>query len=222
MPLSTIRSTAGFTQAVYDGIKSAAAAGQFTNFNFSSCGNSGTSLKPALLSVAGGIGLKLAAATGPAAPFVAVGAGLLQLFGALFGAHAGKVAKEQQVECAAVPAANDALQAIDQAVQNGTITPASAISGLQNLLAQFTQQVSSIVQMSSSQCNAGCVWTKTLQAIVAEKISQYQDLQTQQQAQQQANPVSSALAPIASAITTAGLPSWVLPAAIGFVIYKLV
>jgi len=212
MPQSSISGKAGFTQAVYNGIVAAAQAGNFTNFNPSGC----TGVKPSgatiALTTGGSLALSIAPFTGPAAPFVAVGAGLAELFGAIFAGHSAAVAKERQVECAAVPAASDSLTAIDQAVQAGTITPQQASTGLDNLLSQFTQQVSSITKMDSSQCNAACVWIKTLTAIVAEKKSQYADL---------AAAASSSSGSLLPSFGTAGASSW-LPWAVGaFILYEV-
>jgi hypothetical protein len=213
MPQSTISSKAGFTQGEFNAISAAAAAGQFTNFNPAGCsGQSQKSVGPAIVSTAGGFALKFAGATGPAAPFVAAAGAALEVagavWGAIFGAHAAAVAKEQQVECAAVPAANDSLLAINQAVQNGTLTPAEGIQALQTLQSQFNSTIASIVKNSASQCNAGCVWMKTMQAIVAELSSQYQDMENAAAAAP-ASPVSA----VSSAVAAAGLPSWLLPAA---------
>jgi hypothetical protein len=200
MPLSTIRNTPGFQQSVYNYLVSSAQTGQMTAPLPTSCagGTSNVSFKPAILSVAGGVALKLAPATGPAAPFVALGGALAGLFGAIFGKHAAAVAKEQQVICASVPAANDSLLAIDQAVQNGTITPQTGQAALTQLVSEFSQNVASIIKMSPSQCNAACVWTKMLKAIVAEKQSQYQDLIAQQAAQAAAAAAQQAAATAAA------------------------
>ena len=233
MPTSTIRNTPGFQQGVYDGIVAAAQAGQFTNFNPSGCPTSSkVSLKPVITSVASGLLLKAASMTAaipPLAISLAVAGAITGIFSALFGAHAAAVAKEQQVECAAVPAANDSLTAIDQAVQGGVMTPAQGISAMQSLLSEFQQQISSIVKDSPSQCNAGCVWTKTLKAIVAEKISQYQDMQTAAAASPSGSASGSAgtgstanvITQLTTAAASAGLPSWVLPAAGLLLAWKL-
>jgi len=181
MPTNTVRSTAGFTQAVYNEIVQSAAAGQVVATNPSTCQGS-ASLKPAILSVGSGIALKLAPLAGPAAPLVALGAAAAGLFAVIFGSHAAKVAKENQVLCASVPAANDSLLAIDQAVQNGTLSPSQGQAALTQLLAEFSQNVASIIKMSPSQCNAACVWTKQLQAVVAQKSSVYADLLAAQSA----------------------------------------
>lgn len=101
---------------------------------------------------------------------------LVGLFPLLFGHHAAAVKKEQSVLCSAVPAANNYLQLIDQAVQQRKITPQQAIAALQSLSSDFDQSVSSIRKMSGGSCNAACVMTEMLRGIVAYRQSQYQDL----------------------------------------------
>ncbi len=129
-------------------------------------------LKPALTSTAGGLALKFAGAAGPAAPAVMAVGALLEVFGAIFAHHAAAVKKEQGTLCAAVPAANQALQVIDEAVTSGAATPQQAISALQAMPGQFQSEVSGIYQ----DCNAACVMTDELKAICLVKASQYQDL----------------------------------------------
>jgi len=134
-------------------------------------------LKPALLTAAGGIGLKFVpavlAAGGPiAAAALVVVSVAADIFGAIFAHHAAAVQKEQSTLCAAVPAANQALQVIDEGVSSGQITPQDGISAMQQLPGQFQSQVSGIYQ----DCNAACVMTDELKAICLVKASQYQDL----------------------------------------------
>jgi hypothetical protein len=210
MPQSAISKTPGFTQSVYDNILQAAQTGQFASFDPGTTCKGASFAKPVLTSTIGGLALKFGAYAGPAAPFVLIAGGIATLFGAIFGHHAQAVAKERQVICAAVPAAQDSLSAIDGAVQNGTITPEQAQQALDSLLSSFTATVKAITKNSSSQCNAACTWIKQLTAIVALKKSQYADLATQQAA----NPVSSAAQSL-------GLPPLVLYAAAGFVLSLL-
>jgi hypothetical protein len=163
-------------------IQASAQAGQMLNANGQpayipgtgdcSAVNGSGMLKPALTSTAGGLALKFAGAAGPAAPAVMAIGGILEVFGAIFAHHAAAVKKEQGTLCAAVPAANQALQVIDEAVASGATTPQQAISALQSLPGQFQSEVSGIY----NDCNAACVMTKELQAICAVKVSQYQDL----------------------------------------------
>jgi len=108
---------------------------------------------------------------------------IIGLFPLLFGHHAQAVKKEQSVLCTAVPAANNYLQIIDQAVKSGKATPQQGIDALNSLLSDFESQVSSIRQgndpTSSGQCNAACIEQTKLHAVVLVMQSQYQDLITQ-------------------------------------------
>jgi hypothetical protein len=173
------------------------------------------------------------------APFTLGISALIGLFPIFFGHHAQAVKKEQSVLCTAVPAANNYLQVIDQGVQSGQFTAQQGIDALNSLLSDFGSQVSSIRNgndpTSSGQCNAACVEYSKLRAIVIFKSSQYQDLAAQQAAQA-ANPIgaaaqtiSAALAPVTGAVqsveaaaSSAGLPTWALPAAGFFLLWKLI
>lgn len=186
MPKSTIRSTAGFTQTVYDDIVNAASSGMFTDYNAQNCpsmGPSGTAGQ-ALSLVSSGSGLALTTAiqtglitAGPATLGITIAiAGITALFGTIFNHHAAAVAKEQRVLCASGPAANNYLQIIQQAVQSGAATPAQAIQALHSLLSDYSATVAPIIKNNSSQCNAACVELKELTALVAYQSSVYQDM----------------------------------------------
>ncbi len=100
---------------------------------------------------------------------------LTALFSTIFSHHAAAVAKEQSVECAAVPAANNYLNIITQAVANGTSTPQEGIQALQSLQSDFESTLSSagVVKRGGKSCNAGCRWECSLEAIVKYLTSQY-------------------------------------------------
>jgi hypothetical protein len=207
MPKNTIRSTAGFTQTVYNNIVQAASQGNFATFNPTNC--SGITPSGAkIVNTAGGLALTglgtgfavAGVASSIAAPITAGASLLVGLFGSIFSHHAAKVKQEQQTICAAVPAASDSLKAIDQAVKAGTITPDQGIQALQNLLSSFQQAVAPIIKMDSSHCNAACVWVKQLTAIVIKKSSDYQDMETVQAAASSAQAAASQ--PITSAAGT--------------------
>jgi hypothetical protein len=221
MPKSTISKTAGFTQAVYDQIEQAADSGQFIGFQQSGC--KGVNLaKPAITATGGALALKFAGATGPAAPFVAIGGALATLFGLVFGHHAAAVAQEQKVICAAVPSANDTLAAIYQAVGAGTLTPQQGQQALAGLLSDFTNTVHPILKMDSSHCNAACVWVKQLTAIVARQSSILQDQIDKAAAAAATTPSPGASSSIFSpASAGGGIPSWLLYAAGGVLLFKL-
>jgi len=201
-PSSKVTSTAGENQAVWDGIKAAAAAGQLLNSSgqpdmvpgTSQCAaasGSGQSGNVKLAQMAGGLALtginvaavmsaSLMAAVGGAvilgAATMGIGA-IIGLFPLLFGHHAAAVKKEQSALCSAVPAANNYLQIIVSAVQNGQATPQAAIQALSSLYNDFESAVSSVLQGSigTGTCNAACVEIAKLHAIVLEMQSQYQD-----------------------------------------------
>jgi hypothetical protein len=202
------------------------------------CGGSGgpSLLKPALTSTVGGLALKFAPQAFAAGPIVggivlAIGA-IGEVFGAIFGHHAAAIKREQSILCAAVPAANQSLQIIDEAVQNGQASPQDAIAALDNVVTGFRQAVASIIKgsdpTSGGECNAACENLSELRAFVLVKQSLYQDLVDQQAAATAAaaaNPAaavqSTLIAPIRKALESSGLPSWVLPAAAFFVLWKL-
>lgn len=146
--------------------------------------NVAAALSPA---ISGAIGVAL----GPATMGISA---IIGLFPMLFGHHAAAVKKEQSVLCAAVPAANNYLQIIDQAVQQGKATPQQAISALQSLVSDFQTQVASIMHS----CNAACVMLDELKAIVLVKQSQYQDLAATQPA------MSSGSGPVVAPPVTSG------------------
>jgi hypothetical protein len=187
MPKNTIRGKAGFTQAVYDGIVNAAQTGQFTDYNAQarSCVDQQSTTKQQVLSLVGtGSGLALQGAVtagliaaGPATFGITIAiAGITALFSTIFNHHAAAVARENRILCASGPAANNYLQIIDQAVQEGKATPAQAVQALHSLLSDYTSTVQPIIKNNSGQCNAACVELKELTAIVAYKSSVYQDM----------------------------------------------
>ncbi len=186
--------------------------------------------------------LKAGAASGNPILLAAGGAAELAgvIFGAIFGHHAAAVGREQSVLCAAVPAANDSLQVIDQAVQAGQFTPQQGMTALDNLASGFQSAVSPILKMNNSQCNAACVMIMAVRAVVNAKKQQYQSLIAQQVAAAQnlppallpiasalqpiasaLQPVASALQPVQAAIASAGLPGWLLPAAGFFLLWEV-
>ena len=180
MPQSVISKVPGFTEDIWNDIEQSAEKGSIQGF-VQTCnqasGPSGAQIVQTATSSGSAIALAIPAiAAGPFAPFVLIGAALVGLFSQLFEAHAMAVKKEQQVECAAVPAFNDGITAISQAVAAGTISPQTGISSSTQLLQEFQQQISSIMKNDPTQCNAGCVWDKCAQAAVAELQSQFTDM----------------------------------------------
>lgn len=216
---------AGHNMATFDSIVAAAQSGQMSPAYLpgtSDCAN--VTLGPrAILTkgagTAGGLLLKIGAASGNpillAAGAAATIAGIV--FSAIFGHHAKAVARERSILCAAVPAANQTLQVVDEAISAGQFTPQNGIDALNAMLGGFAQQVASIQHgadpTARGECNAACVMLSQLRAIVARKISQYQDLAA-----------AAAVSP-ASAITQAiggGSLSSILPwAAAGLVLFLI-
>src|SRR5438128_136187 len=74
---------------------------------------------------------------------------------------------------AAVPAANESLRVIETAIQNGQIAPPQAIAYLDELFNQFQGAIGAILKSDSTHCNAACVWSYSLAAIVARKKDRY-------------------------------------------------
>lgn len=168
------------------------------------------------LSIGGSSLLKMALGpqaliTGPAAPFV-IAAGVVasvlgDIFGIFGGHHAQAVAKEQNDLCQMVPAANQGLQLVDQAVQQGQLDAAGAAQALDNLYSFFQQGVAQIIKDNSSQCNAACVYARALRGIIAQRKLNLQALAA----------TSTSGAGLPAAISQLGLPAWA-PYAIGGVL----
>jgi hypothetical protein len=151
-------------------------------------------------------------------PIIAVAEALIGLFSAIFTHHAQAVAKEENVLCAAVPALNQALAALDAAVADGTLTPAAAIGTMQNVQQEFANAVSSIIKDDQSHCNAACVWTMCLAALALVRTSQWQQMEdvaaTSQTSTPTVTPAQATTAVISGQGTATALPSW-LPIAAG-------
>lgn len=167
--------------------------------------NAAAMLSPSIMAAIGGAAILGAATLG-------IGA-LIGLFPLLFGHHAAAVKKEQSILCAAVPAANNYLQIIDDAVSTGKATPQQGIEALSSLLNDFDAQVAPIRNGADptvdGECNAACVMSTQLKAVVLLKQSQYQDLAAQQP--QPASSGPSSAAPVTSG-STMQLPVAATPA----------
>lgn len=223
-PSSKISSGAGQNQQVWDLLKSSASSESLPIPGAcSSSGSSGPS-NVQLAQMAGGLALtgintaavlssSIMAAVGGAAILgvatMGIGA-IIGLFPMIFGHHAAAVKKEQSVLCAAVPAANNYLQIIAQAVQNGQATPQDGQRALDSLLNNFESTVASIEKGSigTGTCNAACVWTAELEAVVLQMKSEFQD---QIDAANAAASAQATVAQAAAASVAAGT-SQVLPA----------
>lgn len=171
-----VTNTAGFTASDKSKWEAAVEAGFIPNYTTSSgCQQPSGSVSAATVttSAIGGTLLKVGGATGPAAPFVMAAGAALSVLGDIFGIfgghHAAAVAKEQGELCAYIPAANSALQAVDQGIASGALTSVTASQALDNIQNAFQTGVSNIMKMSSGACNAACVYYRMLQGIVAQR-----------------------------------------------------
>lgn len=199
-PKAQVRSGAGHDLGARNAILHSVTAGLMVNDQgvpayipgTSQCAASGQSSDVKLAQISGQMALtgvniaamastSVAAAIGTALGPATLGiSALIGLFPLLFGHHAAAVRQEQSVLCAAVPAANNYLQIIDQAVTTGKASPQQGIDALNSLVTDFHAKVQSIQHgsdpMSQGECNAACVMLSELRGIVALKASQYQDL----------------------------------------------
>lgn len=117
---------------------------------------------------AASIALTMAGVAGPIGGLVALGAGLVGLFTALFQQHVKNMASEEEAICPAMPAAVQAFQAITAGVQNGTIDTATGSAGLDSLVTEFSQAVQPQLHMGGSTCSAGCIYILQLIACCAK------------------------------------------------------
>jgi hypothetical protein len=114
-----------------------------------------------------------AGASGPLAPIVLIAGGILQVFGAIFGHHAAKVKQEQQIICAVVQSVNDSLSVIDQAVQQGVITPQQASPSLDQLYSDLQRNVQPILKQDSGNCNAACFILAEARGVIGKRKEAY-------------------------------------------------
>lgn len=117
-----------------------------------------------------------AGATGPLAPIVLAVGGILQVFGAIFGHHAAKVKQEQQIICAVVQSVNDSLSVIDQAVQQGVISPAQANPSLDQLYSDLQRNVQPILKQDSGHCNAACFILAEARGVIGKMKDRYANM----------------------------------------------
>jgi|SRR5882724_4565992 len=207
-PQAKVTRTPGHTAAVRAEILSSAQGGHVLAENGALAyspeggGCEGVSLvKPALANTASGMALKFVGPAFAAGPLVGglvlAGAAIAKVFGIIFSHHAAAVAKERSILCAAVPAANQSLDVIDQLVQSGQATPAHGMDALDAVLSGFSDATAAIRKgndpASAAQCNAACVMLSALRAAIVRKKSLYQDLAVSQ-ASSITGKVSSAIA----------------------------
>lgn len=230
-PQAKVRSGAGHNAAVRTQMVAAGQAGQImagsgSELAYSSpqSGCSGVSIvKPAVMNTVSGLALKFAPQAFAAGPIVGgivlAVAGITKLFGMIFGHHAAAVAKERGVLCAAVPAANQSIELIDQMVQSGQSKPSDGIAALDAVVSGFRQAVGSIIHgadpTSSGECNAACVMLSDLRTIVLVKQSQYKDLANAQASAAASSPIAAAASSISAALQTGNFSSLLPWAAAG-------
>lgn len=222
LPSSQVSSRAGFRAADRQNIINAVASGFIPAY--SPCNPNAGMNAPTIVSAIGTSALKLAPKTGAAAPFVAIGGAIATLFGSIFGAHAAAVGREQAALCAAIPAANQFLTQVDHAFQSGQVSAGQASSLLDQVVQQYEAGVAPILKMSSSACNAACVYLRQLQAIVAKRKAQYADQQASAPpASSAASIFSSSSDPLTASVTAASSGSllpWAAAAAVLFLFLK--
>lgn len=172
--------------SVFNGVTGAPAAGNVqavvaqamstgSLYTSEDCSNlsTGPGVTNVLLGVGSKVAMKIAPMTGPAAPFVLAGAAVMQLFGAIFGAHSAKVQQEKQIICAVVRSINDSLSAIDQLYSSGQISPDQAMQALDSLYPQLQQSVQPILKSDKDHCNAACFILAEARGVIAKRKDQY-------------------------------------------------
>lgn len=226
-----ISSTPGFTEDIYDTLIEAVQAGQiqFTPSDTQCAGLNPQSNALALVSV--GTGLGLTAATDTAnilnqvgqAGTAAAGAGealssaipiigpivssIVGLFTAIFQHHALVTKAEQNAECQLIPAANNYLQIIVNAVNTGQATPAQGVAALESLQSDFNAQVNSnpsYKYKGQTECSALCVYNKQLCAIATYLHAQFDNMAAVQAVQSAAAAGSSSSGSAGSGALTVG------------------
>lgn len=181
----------------------AAGTGQSGNVKLAQVGSS---LALTGINVAAALSTTVATALGTALGPATLGiSALIGLFPLLFGHHGAAVKKEQSILCAAVPAANNYLQIIDDGVRTGKVSPQQGIDALNSLLSDFQSAVSPIMSGTSpadgKSCNAACTVYAALKAIVIYNQSQYQDLAAQTTPAMTSGSGPTSAAPVSSGST---------------------
>lgn len=223
--------TAGFKQADLTNWQQAVEAGQLPAYFEKTPGDCGTpiaskiSIPTIVLTTAGGGLLKAGTIPSPASPFLLAAGAAAEVIGDVFGIfsghHSAAVAKEQTELCQIVPATNSALQAVQAGISEGLLTSSGAGQALDNIMQAYTSATSNIMKISTSSCNAACVYYRMLEGIVAQEKENL----VANPAPADAGAASAAEAGATSFIDTAaadvGLPSWVIWAAGGLLAWKL-
>jgi hypothetical protein len=88
--------------------------------------------------------------------------------------HRAAVRQEQQLGCAAIAAANNAFNLIDQAVRSGQLRPADAAAAMDALVSKVSAFVAPAVKHNP--CNANCELLVQVKAVAIYRKSLYADL----------------------------------------------
>src|SRR5215469_3430747 len=116
------------------------------NLNVAAMVAPASSVAGAGIGVAASVGAISASAATIVGAGIAAGIAIFDVFDSIFSHHAAAVNKEQDVICAASAGANQVLDAIDSALQQGTLTPMSVPQAHSQLISNFTQAVASVAQ----------------------------------------------------------------------------
>jgi hypothetical protein len=167
-PPSRLKDVPGFGQTVYDAVIQAVATQQIPSGTATCSTNAaaGSAEDATLTKEAGSITSSVLVASGVGAPFAPIVNGISSLVASIFGGHAQAVAEENDILCAAIPAANQALTQVIQQYQTGAYTAAQVQQALAQLLSAFQAAVAPIIKNDSSDCNASCVNVLCLQGAI--------------------------------------------------------
>jgi hypothetical protein len=139
------------------------------------------------------------------------------IFTIIWAHHKAAVARDTAAECALYPAIVNTLEAVHDAVINGTMTPAQGITALTPMPGLFIQYAGKSYN-HSPYCNALCETKTILDGFVRYWVGQFQQMQAVQAQQAAANPVGAA---ISTAASSAGIPAWLIWAGLAFGVYEL-
>lgn len=173
---------------------------------------------------AGAAAIKLAPATGPAAPFVAAAGAILEVIGSIFGAKARLEQTEDEVLCQQLNNFNQALQQIDAALEGGTLTSSGATQAYSYLIATYNSAAQSAGIIAhdaptnpSGGCDAACWYQREINGILAQRNL---DLQTNPPPADTAG-VSTSAATGTTTVAGVSLPTWAWLAGAGVAAWLL-
>lgn len=153
-----------------------ACAGRAPNLNlFQTASGLALGTTSAGIGIASAAGAVSAATAGLATAAVGGVGAIVGLIEVIFAHHAAAVKQEDEIYCAALPAAANAFALILQAVQNGSQTPQQGIDALNELLSKF-ESVIAPSYGHSPYCNALCEQKIMLDAYVRYWTAQFQGM----------------------------------------------